>query len=440
MKSRSKLILLLAVLVCAVLIFVIIQLTGNRSTDQSFAGCNLTMIAYASPAVDATKELLPEFEKETGIKVTIIDVPYEQLHEKQILELTAGTGAYDVIMNDYLWVGEYGAGNFVLPLTDFMKDEKLNPPDFDPDDFIPRALEAFGVWEDTVYALPYLPVVQLIFYREDLFEKEGVKVPTTWEEYIAACKHFTRDIDGDGEIDFWGHGSASRRGMDVFNEFGVWLWTFGGDILDENMKPNFNNERGIAALKAYKELIDNYATPAATSNAGYEATMEFMQGKTAMLLFWTEVCEMVEDPSQSQVAGNVGYALPPKKVDSMANFGGYGLSIPRNAKNPEAAYKFIAWITSKQVQKEYALRGGTPTRASVLADQELNEKYTYFEGLKEGLATGNYFPRIPEYPELEEAISLEVHKCIIGEKDAKSALQDAADRVCQILEKAGYYK
>ncbi len=427
------------VLVSVVLVFGMTSVC-LAAQAKPFAGTHLNMIAYASPAVDATKALLPEFEKETGIKVTITDVPYEQLHEKQILELTAGQGAYDIIMNDYLWVGEYAAGKFILPLTKFMKDPKLNPPDFDPGDFIPKTLEAFGTWNGTVYALPYLTVVQLLFYRKDLFEKEGVKVPETWEEYLAACKHFTRDTNGDGKIDFWGHGSASRRGMDVFNEFGIWLWTFGGDILDKDMKPIFNRPAGVEALKAYRELIAKYATPAASSNAGYEATMEFMQGKTAMLLFWTEVAAMVEDPAQSLVAGKVGYAAPPKKVASVPNFGGYGLSIARNSKHPEAAYVFISWITSKKIQKKYTLLGGTPTRKSLLADPELNRKFPYFEAARKGLVTGKYFPRIPEYPQLEEAIALEVHRAILGQKDPKAALDDAAARVQEILAKAGYYK
>ena len=432
--SKMALFLILVGCIC------LVSVSSLAASNKPFAGTKLTMIAYASPAVDATKALLPEFEKETGIKVTISDVPYEQLHEKQILELTAGTGTYDVLMNDYLFVGEYAAGKFILPLTKYMKDKRLNPSGFDPKDFIPKTLDAFGTWNGTVYALPYLTVVQLLFYRADLFDKEHVKVPVTWDEYIAACKHFTRDSNGDGKIDFWGHGSASRRGMDVFNEFGIWLWTFGGDILDKNMKPIFNSQSGVDSLKAYRELVEEYATPAATSNAGYEATMEFMQGQTAMLLFWTEVCAMVEDPGQSTVAGKVGYSAPPKKVESVPNFGGYGLCIAKNSKHPEAAYAFISWITSKKIQKKYTLLGGTPTRQSLLDDPELNQKFPYFAAAKKGLVTGKYFPRIPEYPELEEAISLEVHKAIMGQKDPKAALDDAAKRVYGILEKGGYYK
>ena len=117
-----------------------------------------------------------------------------------------------------------------------------------------------------------------------------------------------------------------------------------------------------------------------------------------------------------------------------------GLCIAKNSKHPEAAYAFISWITSKKIQKKYTLLGGTPTRQSLLDDPELNQKFPYFAAAKKGLVTGKYFPRIPEYPELEEAISLEVHKAIMGQKDPKAALDDAAKRVYGILEKGGYYK
>ena len=50
-----------------------------------------------------------------------------------------------------------------------------------------------------------------MFYRTDLFEKAGLKPPTTVEEFVRVAKSLTADTNGDGKIDQWGFADPAPR-------------------------------------------------------------------------------------------------------------------------------------------------------------------------------------------------------------------------------------
>jgi len=92
-----------------------------------------------------------------------------ELYKKQLLSLSTGA-RHDVYFMDEPWVP--ALADFLLPLDDRVKD-------IDMPDFIPTTVEA-GAYGGKQYALPVDPNVQILIYRKDLFEKKGLKPPTTW--------------------------------------------------------------------------------------------------------------------------------------------------------------------------------------------------------------------------------------------------------------------
>lgn len=111
---------------------------GTYST-KPFEGTTINVALVAEPRSDALKALLPEFEKLTGIKVNMDILPYPTLQEKQGVAVTQGTGAYDVVHVDCVWVGQYAGGGLVVPVEEFI--EKTDPKVLALDDFIPKVLE-----------------------------------------------------------------------------------------------------------------------------------------------------------------------------------------------------------------------------------------------------------------------------------------------------------
>ena len=138
-----------------------------------------------------------EFEKKTGIKVNVLGIPAEEIHQKLLTELASGTCAYDVINIDSSLVASFATAGYLDNLDKWAKaaDKKL---------FFPLAL-AGASWDGKLYQMPTSAEPVLLFYRQDLFAKNGIgQVPQTWDEYIADAKKLTVDLNGDKTIDIWG--------------------------------------------------------------------------------------------------------------------------------------------------------------------------------------------------------------------------------------------
>ena len=92
-----------------------------------------------------------------------------------------------------------------------------------------------------------------------------------------------------------------------------------------------------------------------------EAAAAFKQGQAAMFLDSIAFAAGFEDPSESTVAGNVGYVMHPMGERRASQTGGFGLAIPANAPNPEAAFLLMQWLTSKKGDKlAVAMEGRQP--------------------------------------------------------------------------------
>ena len=113
----------------------------------------LVISRWAGPNADDQAALLNQFENETGIRVRMDAIDYFQLHQKQTLNLSGKTGAYDLIFAQEVWLPEYVSSGYLLPLDDFVKDESLSRKDFDLQDFNPNLIRIETI-QGKLYGLP----------------------------------------------------------------------------------------------------------------------------------------------------------------------------------------------------------------------------------------------------------------------------------------------
>lgn len=115
---------------------------------------------------------------------------YSFLHhvaDSTILDLVSGTSNYDVLMVDNPWIAEYVQTGNLLPIDEFMaKEDPKYLAGFDK-----AILDAYGFYEGKYYGYPIMLSVTILFYRKDLFEQFGIKVPKTWNEFNGVAKFFT---------------------------------------------------------------------------------------------------------------------------------------------------------------------------------------------------------------------------------------------------------
>ncbi|MNJ58517.1 putative ABC transporter-binding protein precursor [compost metagenome] len=134
---------------------------------------------------------------------------------------------------------------------------------------------------------------------------------------------------------------------------------FGGNDVDEKFKPEFNNEAGLKAMETMLEL-KKYA-PAEWLQLGWdEANALFASGEVAMMEQWPGLYSTIESDN-SKVKGKVGYGVTPGGSPTM---GGWAIAMTNTAKYPEATYKFLEYVTSKDGELLKINNTMDPTRTS----------------------------------------------------------------------------
>jgi ABC-type glycerol-3-phosphate transport system substrate-binding protein len=162
---------------------------------------------------------------------------------------------------------------------------------------------------------------------------------------------------------------------------------FGGAVLDQKTwDVKINSPETLASLKYLLALLEN-APPDIETFSWDAAASAFAGGKTAMWFDATSLQPWLVDPTKSKVVGKVAYAPPPLGPKGrFGPVGGWSLGLPANAKNKEAGWSFIVWMTSKAHGKENAAKGGVPSRVSLLTDPEFVARDPSFaKAMKESL-------------------------------------------------------
>jgi multiple sugar transport system substrate-binding protein len=394
--------------------------------------------------------VIQEFEKLTGIKVEVDQLQYMKMHDKQVLEMSKPSGDYDLIALVVMWKTEYVEGNMLTELGPMFADPKLAVPDYDMNDIVPGYLDNcgkvggkkiyLGGEGSKLYAIPFGTETSFLMYRKDLFAKYHLKVPETYDDVRAAAKFFFEKVAPTEGV--YGLSMRGASGHQASHEYLLHADPFGAKWFDENWEPAFTSAESIATLNFMKEMV-KYGPPGIAGFDNDAANNAFLQGQAAMYIDANVVAGQIRDPRISKVVGKVGYALHPKQKTNLAEAGGFGIGIPANAKNKEAAFLFLQWLTMKDQDKKIAAAGGAPMRLSTVNDPELQAKFEEFPVLAEQLkyADPDWRPIIKEFSEIDtQYVGVVVNQVLTGEKSPEEAMQSIVEPVRAIMEHGGYYK
>jgi len=411
-----------------------------------YKGTTIVVNWPAHPHYEAAAKMLPEFTRETGIYVEIDKMQYLRMHDKQLLEMSKPKGDYDVISYVVFWKAEYVRKGLLRPLQPYLAGG-LADPSYDVADIVPAYLENIGMVGGRkgylggagaqLYGIPFGAETSILAYRKDIFDKHGLKPPATYDELAQLLPVLKAREPGMGALT-----SRGQAGSHAVHAWLLHLDPLGGKIFDDQWRPVFQGEAGVKAARLLKAIADT--GPAGIPGYGFgEMANAFLQGQAAMYLDTIAIFGQAEDPAKSKVAGKVAYALHPKGSRSASETGGFGMAIPKNARNSEAAFLFIEWMTNKVNDKWLAALGGNASRTSTLTDTSLLKRYPQFAVLREQLkyADPDWRPIIPEWSEInEQVLGVGLSEILTGRKSAEFALREMAPRVEAIMRAGGYLK
>lgn len=412
---------------------------------EKYEGTRLVVNFPAHPHYNAVMKVLPEFTKETGIRVEVDQLQYLRMREKQTLELTKRKGDYDLIAYVVFSKADYVYADQLENLARYFMNPRLANPSYEAEDLINGYVANIGVAggkkgyldgpTGSVFGLPFGAETSVLGYRVDLFGKHSLKVPETYDEMLSLACEIPKLEPGMG-----GLASRAASGHHASHAFLLHLAPLGGRIFDDQWKPIVNNEAGVKAAEALKKIVECGAEGAETFGFA-EAGASFLQGKSAMFLDSTVFAGQVNDPTRSKVVGKVDWAPHPMGVRKGSQTGGFGIGIPKNAENKEAAFLLMQWLTSKKADKLIALAGGNPSRYSTHFDEDVNRKFPHMSVFGEALrdADPDWRPIIPVWGKINADLGTTLSKVLTEDLDIQTALDGVAERAEKIMSDAGYY-
>lgn len=424
----------------------ILSMAAAASTPyDEYKSTTLVVNFPAHPHYNAVMKVLPEFTKETGIQVEVDQLQYLKMREKQTLELTKRKGDYDLVAYVVFSKADYVYADQLENLARYFMNPKLANPNFDAEDLIDGYVANVGIAggkkgylagpTGSLFGLPFGSETSILGYRKDIFEKHNLKVPTTYDELLKLACEIPKLEPGMG-----GLASRAASGHHASHAFLLHLAPLGGRIFDGQWNPILNNEAGVKAANALKDIVN--CGPEGAKTFGFaEAASSFLQGKSAMYLDSTVFAGQVNDPSRSKVVGKIGWAPHPMGVRKASQTGGFGIGIPKNAQHKEAAFLLMQWLTSKKADKLIALAGGNPSRYSTHADADVNAKFPHMKVFGEALknADPDWRPIIPVWGKINADLGTALSKVLTEDADIQTSLDGVAERAKVIMSNAGYY-
>jgi len=406
------------------------------------SGRTLVVAIVSNPQMKDAIALSDQFEAANpGVKLKFVSLPENQARAKITASTATEGGEFDVVMISNFEAPQWAANGWLENLQPHIDAD----PAYDVADFIPSIRDSLS-YKDDLYAVPFYGESSFLAYRKDLFEKAGLTMPAkpTW----AQIADFAAKLDDKAA----GVAGICLRGKPGWGEslapFNTVLNTFGGQWFDLDWNAKLDSPEFKAAADFYVKLIREHGEVGASSAGFSECGTRYTQGQAAMWYDATVMAGTNEDPESSKVVGKSGYApAPVEKTQSSGWLYTWSLAIPKVAKDKDAAWKFMAWMTDKAyVQKVGAAYGWNRVPPGVRNSTYRIPGYqeaakAYAQPTLDGIADANQqkamthpvpypgiqFVGIPEFQDLGTRVSQQLSAAIAGQISVDDALKQSQE-------------
>jgi multiple sugar transport system substrate-binding protein len=357
--------------------------------------------------------LADAFMKENpDANVTVTPVPWDGAHNK-LAAAIAGQQTPDVTMLGTTWIGEFAkTGALDVVPTDIVKK----------DDFFPGAWET-GVVDGTSYSVPWYVETRLLYVNKAVAEKAGItEAPKTWDDLKQAVK----DMQTKGGAKWGTYLQPGQTG--AWQTVMPFVWQNGGDIYDGS---NFTMDTPevTKALEYYKSFYDE----------GLSSKDRLREGETEPKVISGEIASFVSGPWHIGLLDELGgegkydlWPMPSGSGDATSFIGGSNMSVFKNSKNRDGAWKFVSYLMQPDVQvKWYQEVSDLPSVQSAWDDEALAGD-TQLKVFGDQLDKAKAPPSIPTWEQIAAGVDTELEKVAKGTEsaaDAAKAMQAQATSI-----------
>ncbi|HEX6933161.1 MAG TPA: extracellular solute-binding protein [Streptosporangiaceae bacterium] len=403
---------------------------GSSAASDKTSGVTITVALAADSLPQAA---LAAFTQQTGIKVKWVNIDWDSLQTKISAAAVAKTYFADATDVDWSRVGQLGKLSWFYPMEQFL-DTKAMAPD------MPQ-IASFTVGGHVI-GVPYDASFMVTTVNKRMFAKAGITtMPTTLDEYTSDLKKLQSTGVSAHPLDI---PFAAAEGLSTY-----WYETtgaLGGTVLDQDGKPQFTSpdSPGYKAAEWMINAIKSGFVPKGNINVTDSQGMQTLMAKGQVASVFSDysgnVGTLYNVPSSSSVTDQVEYIPTPGATGSAANWSNPdGIGIPRQAKYPKAAAKFIQWFTSQSQQVDFAGVNGPskawaayalPSRLSAVKVMATKGNLVGGDTLSTMLASSKpVFPGgAPSwYPQFSNSVYTNLHAAAAGSETVTQAIQAIAN-------------
>jgi ABC-type glycerol-3-phosphate transport system substrate-binding protein len=407
---------------------------GAQGGTTPETGRQPVTIEFWTPAQDPPQLAVQEqIHREFQAKYPYITVKMEQLPgwdpltEKLAVTIAGGTQPNTTLLPDnnlrlLIYQGQLTA------LDELIKKDKYDVKVLD------KGMRDRGTAEGKLFILPWAAAILSLYYNADLFQQAGVPLPDpikamTWDQVIDAATKVRRLGD-----DVWGFrvgGSLSTPNWDAIKEWLPWCWSNGNDYFDATeTKPLFVDDKGIAALQLFTDLMRKYQVA-----PGPGVTIP--KASTGKLGMWVSQSGDIATMRRDAPSVRFGATIIPIGPGGKASYGVQGgkfIAIARGAKNPDDTWRYLRWSTDEAIN----LRLVTPAfQDPVHAANRLKPPYSeapQYKAFVEQFKTSRARPGNPAYRLTEESTAEQFQAAYQGLKNPADAAKTAAEKAVAIIQ------
>ena len=409
----------------------------------------ITVATVNNSQMVTMQKLSPTWEQKTGNHINWVVLEENVLRQRVTTDIATNGGQFDIVT-----IGSYEAP--IWGKQGWLNAVDTMPASYDMADLFTSVKDALSTGGH-LYALPFYAESSFTYYRKDLFDAAGLKMPD--QPKYSEIDQFARKLTDKSKQQY----GICLRGKPGWGENMAFLSTlvntYGGRWFDENWKPQLDSQQWHDAVTFYVHLLRDYGPPGASSNGFNENQALFSTGKCAMWVDATSGAGFIFDKTTSQVSDKTAFAAAPQAVSPTGYhwFWAWALGIPKSSKQVDAAKDFLAWSTSKDYIKLVGtqvnwtvLPPGTRKSTYQLADYQKAapfapqvEQAIQTADLTHPTAqpvpyTGIQYVAIPEFQAIGTTVGQLMAAALTGQTSVDDALKQAQASVASTMQQAGY--
>ena len=368
---------------------------------------------------DGFERLFTKFaEDHPDWKLELKIVPDEQATQAQarLLEQARAGRAPDCANVDSFVIAQFIDQDALQPLDQYFDQEEI-------DGFFPFVKDVVVGDDGKLYAYWWATDLRLLYRRTDLVPE----APRTWDELIQAAKEAEQK---DPKVDGYLFNGGRWEGT-VFDNL-AHFWSQGGELVDEQGKPIFNEgqnrEYMLNTMEFLKEAVDSGASPKRVATiSDYSEFESAAQAQTVAMFqggdFQYPTLEETLPPEEFK---KYEVSPIPAMREGQEATGTGGWTMGAFSDDPEKVEMCAEFTKDVFVGEGNEVTGQLPTNPELFDTLDKFQDPIY-DTFREGLKSGEARPGVPVYPEISNQLQIAIGTVLTGEATPEEALDNAAE-------------